>query len=82
MKLTKSKLKQFIKEELGSIKEWDTDPEEQDAMEYDGMYSEIEGWTNDILSRADMDEMRELHSFLDDMLGVSRSNNPYGTPRR
>ena len=95
MKITKNKLKQIIKEEISRlpdeklksgnkkhIKEWDTDPEEEEKQELDELYSEIEDLTSKILTKSDLDEMRELYNFLDDLLGISRANNPYPTRRR
>jgi len=75
MKLTKSKLKQIIKEELQTLSEWDVDPEEEAAQEYDGLYSQIDGWTKEILDRGNIDEMRDLNEFLENLLG--KLEDPY-----
>jgi len=75
MKITKSKLKQIIKEEMQTLSEWDVDPEEEAAQEYDGLYSQIDGWTQEILDRGDLDEMRELNDFLENLLG--KLEDPY-----
>ena len=75
MKITKSKLKQIIKEEMQTLSEWDVDPEEEAAQEYDGLYSQIDGWTKEILDRGDLDEMRELNDFLENLLG--KLEDPY-----
>ena len=75
MKITKSKLKQIIKEEMQTLSEWDVDPEEEAAQEYDGLYSQIDGWTQEILDRGDRDEMRELNDFLENLLG--KLEDPY-----
>ena len=63
MKLTKLKLKQIIKEELQTLSEWDVDPEEEAAQEYDGLYSQIDGWTKEILDRGNTDEMSRHKRF-------------------
>ena len=75
MKITKSKLKQIIKEELQTLSEWDVDPEEEAAQEYDGLYSQIDGWTKEILDRGNIDEMRDLNEFLENLLG--KLEDPY-----
>jgi len=75
MKVTKSKLKQIIKEELQTLSEWDVDPEEEAAQEYDGLYSQIDGWTKEILDRGNIDEMRDLNEFLENLLG--KLEDPY-----
>ena len=75
MKLTKSKLKQIIKEELQTLSEWEVDPEEEAAQEYDGLYSQIDGWTKEILDRGNIDEMRDLNEFLENLLG--KLEDPY-----
>ena len=80
MKLTKSKLRQIIKEEMESIKEWDTDPEEADALVHDGLSSTVEGWAKEVVDRGDIDELQELYDFLDEMLGKSAGEDPYGLP--
>ena len=75
MKITKSKLKQIIKEELQTLSEWEVDPEEEAAQEYDGLYSQIDGWTKEILDRGNIDEMRDLNEFLENLLG--KLEDPY-----
>jgi len=75
MKITKSQLKQIIKEELQTLSEWDVDPEEEASQEYDGLYSQIEGWTKEILDRGNIDEMRDLNEFLENLLG--KLDDPY-----
>ena len=75
MNITKSKLKQLIKEEMQTLSEWDVDPEEEARQEYDGLYSQIDGWTKEILDRGDIDEMRELNEFLENLL--RKSEDPY-----
>jgi len=75
VKITKSKLKQIIKEELQTLSEWDVDPEEEAAQEYDGLYSQIDGWTKEILDRGNIDEMRDLNEFLENLLG--KLEDPY-----
>jgi len=75
MKVTKSKLKEIIKEELQTLSEWEVDPEEEAAQEYDGLYSQIDGWTKEILDRGNIDEMRDLNEFLENLLG--KLEDPY-----
>jgi len=75
MKLTKSKLRQLIKEEMQTLSEWDADPEEEASQEYDGLYSQIDGWTKELLDRGDIDEMRELNGFLENLL--NKLDDPY-----
>jgi hypothetical protein len=75
MKLTKSKLKQLIKEEMQTLSEWDVDPEEEARKEWDGLYSQIDAWTKELLDRGDIDEMRELNGFLENLL--KKSDDPY-----
>jgi hypothetical protein len=75
MKITKSQFKQIIKEELQTLSEWEVDPEEEAAQEYDGLYSQIDGWTKEILDRGNIDEMRDLNEFLENLLG--KLEDPY-----
>ena len=75
MKLTKSKLKQLIKEEMQTLSGWDVDPEEEASQEYDGLYSQIDAWTKELLDRGDIVEMRELNEFLEKLL--RKSEDPY-----
>ena len=74
MKLTKSKLKQFIRESLQTLSEWDVDPEEEASQEYDGLYSQIDAWTKELLDRGNIDEMRDLNEFLREL---RNSEDPY-----
>jgi soluble cytochrome b562 len=75
MQITKSKLKQLIKEEMQTLSEWEVDPEEEDRQEYDGLYSQIDAWTKELLERGNIDEMRELNGFLEKLL--NKLDDPY-----